>query len=400
MYALQIVNCGILAHINNFCHLENKITYLDHNATTPVDPRVIVEVTSSFHQLYANASSSYFFGNSSKIAIEKAKTNVAKLLSADSNEIYFNSGATEGINFALKGLALHPKNIKKHIITCATEHKAVLKTCQYLENIGYEIEYLPVNSTGEINLSQLEQAIKNDTLLICLMWVNNETGVIHPIKEIGRIAKEAGIYFVCDGTQGVGKLPIDITECNIDVFCFSGHKFHAPKGIGGIYINHSITKQNKIQSLLHGGGQENGLRSGTYNVPLIAGLEMAFNIAQEEMDSNKTHIMHLRDLLETELLKIEGTFINGKNASRIYTTTNICIPGFDTEFFLGINRDIAVSNGSACSSALIEPSHVLLAMGVKNDDAMNSLRVSIGKDNTIEDIQLLMQRIKNFITNH
>lgn len=399
MNALQIVNCGILAHINNFCHLENKITYLDHNATTPVDPRVIVEVTSSFHQLYANASSSYFFGNSSKIAIEKAKTNVAKLLSADSNEIYFNSGATEGINFALKGLALHPKNLKKHIITCATEHKAVLKTCQYLENIGFEIEYLPTNNEGEINLFQLQEAIKNDTLLICLMWVNNETGIIHPIKKIGELAKESGVYFVCDGTQGIGKLPINMTENNIDIFCFSGHKFNAPKGIGGIYINHIITKHNKIQPLLHGGGQENGLRSGTYNVPLIAGLEMACNIVQEEMDNNKAYIKQLRDFLENELLEIKGAYINGKKTSRIYNTTNICIPGFDTEIFIGMNKDIAVSNGSACSSALIEPSHVLLAMGLRNDDAMASLRVSIGKGNTIEDIQLLIQRIKNFINN-
>lgn len=399
MYALQIVNCGILAHINNFCHLENKITYLDHNATTPVDPRVIIEVTSSFHQLYANASSSYFFGNSSKIAIEKAKTNIAKLLGADSSEIYFNSGATEGINFALKGLALHPQNSKKHIITCATEHKAVLKTCQYLENIGFEIEYLPTNNEGEINLFQLQEAIKNDTFLICLMWVNNETGIIHPIKKIGELAKESGVYFVCDGTQGIGKLPINMTENNIDIFCFSGHKFNAPKGIGGIYINHIITKHNKIQPLLHGGGQENGLRSGTYNVPLIVGLEMACNIVQEEMDNNKTYIKQLRDFLENELLEIKGAYINGEKNSRIYNTTNICIPGFDTEIFIGMNKDIAVSNGSACSSALIEPSHVLLAMGVRNDDAMASLRVSIGKDNTIEDIQLLIQRIKNFINN-
>lgn len=379
--------------------MENKIIYLDHNATTPVDPRVITEVTFQFHQLYANASSSYVFANNSRIAIDKAKINIAKFLGTDSSEIYFNSGATEGVNFALKGLALHPQNSKKHIITSVTEHKAVLETCHYLENIGFEIEYLPVNHTGEINLSQLKAAIRKDTLLVCLMWVNNETGVINPINEIGRIAKEAGIYFVCDGTQGVGKLSVNVSDCKIDIFCFSGHKFYAPKGIGGIYINNDITKQNKIQPLLHGGGQENGLRSGTHNVPLIAGLEMAFTIANEEMDNTETHIIHLRDFLEKELLKIAGTFINGKKTSRIYTTANICIPGFDTEFFLGINKDIAVSNGSACSSALIEPSYVLLAMGVKNDDAMNSLRVSIGKDNTIEDIQLLIQRIKNFINN-
>jgi len=379
--------------------LKNKITYLDHNATTPIDPRVIAEVTSNFQELYANASSSYFIGNNSRIAIEKAKNNISQLLNCDSNEIYFNSGATEGINFALKGLALHPKNIRRHIITGTTEHKAVLETCHYLENVGYEIEYLPVNDSGEINLSQLQNAIRKDTLLICLMWVNNETGVINPISEIGRIATEAGVYFVCDGTQGIGKLSVNVTDSNIDVFCFSGHKFYAPKGIGGIYINQTITRQSKIQPLLHGGGQEDGLRSGTYNVPLIAGLEMAFNIAQKEMDNNKIHITQLRDFLENELLKIEGAYINAQKALRIYNTTNICIPGFYTDIFLGINKDIAVSNGSACTSELIEPSHVLLAMGVKNEDAMNSLRVSMGKDNTIEDIRLLIQRIKNFISN-
>lgn len=379
--------------------MKNKITYLDHNATTPVDPRVIAEVTLNLQELYANASSSYFFANSSRITIDKAKKSIAAALGSDSQDIYFNSGSTEGINFALKGLALQPQNTKKHIITCKTEHKAVLETCQYLETVGYEVEYLPVNNSGEISLSQLKKSIKSDTLLICLMWVNNETGVIHPIKEIGKIAKDSGIYFVCDGTQGVGKLAIDVIDYNIDVFCFSGHKFNAPKGIGGIYINHTITKQNKIQPLLHGGGQENGLRSGTYNVPLIAGLEKACTIFQEEMDNKKKYILQLRDFLEEELLKIEGANINAKNTSRIYNTTNICIPDFDIEIFLGINKDIVVSNGSACTSELIEPSHVLLAMGVKNEDAMNSLRVSIGKDNTIEDIRLLIQRIKNFISN-
>jgi cysteine desulfurase len=379
--------------------LKNKITYLDHNATTPVDSRVIAEVTSNFQELYANASSSYFFANDSRIAIEKAKTNIAKFLGADTVEIYFNSGATEGINFALKGLALHNRNSKKHIITCITEHKAVLETCLYLESIGYEIEYLPVNSEGEINLSHLQQAIKDDTLLICLMWINNETGVIHPINEIGRIAKEAGVYFVCDGTQGVGKLSINVKDSEIDILCFSGHKFYAPKGIGGIYINSNITKQNKIQPLFHGGGQENGLRGGTYNAPLIVGLEMACNIAKEEMDNNKTRISKLRNLLEIELLQIQGAYISGKKTLRTYNTTNICIPCFDTEIFIGMNKDIAVSNGSACTSALIEPSHVLLAMGLNNNDAMNSLRISIGKDNTVEDIQLLIQRIKKFISN-
>jgi cysteine desulfurase len=220
------------------------------------------------------------------------------------------------------------------------------------------------------------------------MWVNNETGVIHPIEEIGRIAKQSEVYFVCDGTQGVGKLPIDVVSSNIDILCFSGHKLYAPKGIGAIYIDDSITKQNKIQPLIHGGGQENGIRSGTYNVPLIAGLGLACDESQ---------IKQLRDYLESELLKIEGTYLNGSSQNRIYNTVNVCIPGFDTEIFIGMNRDIAVSNGSACSSALIQPSHVLLAMGLSNNDAMNSLRISLGKHNTKKDIDLLLQRIDNFL---
>ncbi|MGH2666713.1 cysteine desulfurase family protein [Flavobacterium sp.] len=377
----------------------NSITYLDHNSTTPVDKRVIEVITPYFSHLYGNPSSLYSFGNMAKMAVNKAKTSNADLLGTEPNEIYFNSGATEGLNFALKGLALHSGNSKKHIITCTTEHKAVLETCHYLESIGYEIDYLPVNKNGEIDLGLLKNTIRIDTLLVCLMWVNNETGVIHPINEIGNITKEAGVYFVCDGTQGIGKLPINVVDCNIDIFCFSGHKIYGPKGIGGIYINQSITNKNKIQPLIHGGGQEDGLRSGTYNLPLIAGLEKAFSIAQEEMDLNKKHIEQLQDFLKRELLQIKGATINGELAPRIYNTVNVCIPGFDTEIFIGMNSDIAVSNGSACTSALIQPSHVLLAMHLNNNDAMNSLRISLGKDNTKEDIQLLIQRIKNFISN-
>ncbi|TGD58990.1 cysteine desulfurase family protein [Flavobacterium humi] len=380
--------------------MENSIIYLDNNATTTVDDRVIKIITSYFSDLYGNASSLYSFGNKAKIAIDKAKVESAKLIGAEPNEIYFTSGATEGINFALKGLAMHPVNRKKHIITCRTEHKAVLETCHYLESIGYKIDYLPVDAEGNIDLEALQKLISNDTLLVCLMWVNNETGVIYPIEKIGEITKAADVYFICDGTQGVGKLPININECNIDVLCFSGHKMYGPKGIGGIYINQSITRQNKIQPLIHGGGQEDGLRSGTYNVPLIAGLGNACEIAFEEMEKNRTHIEHLQIFLEKELLQIKGAFINGNRVSRIYNTINIYIPGFDSEIFIGVNKDIAVSNGSACTSELIQPSHVLLAMGLNNNDAMNSLRISIGKHNTKEDIQLLIQRIKDFINNY
>lgn len=374
--------------------MNNKIKYFDYNATTPVDERVLEHMIPYFSQLYANPSSQHAFGGEAKKVVNKAKISVANLLGADSREIYFTSGATESINLALKGLALHPNNTKKHIVTSATEHKAVLETCRYLESVGFEVDYLPVNNDGSIDLGLLKSSIKADTLLVCLMWVNNETGVIHPIKEIGKIAKEADVYFVCDGTQGVGKMPIDVIVSNIDILCFSGHKMYAPKGIGGLYINNSIAKQNKIQPLIHGGGHESGLRSGTQNVPLIAGLGKAFEIIQQEMQKNRKHIEHLRNTLEEELLKIKGAYINGLTANRIYNTVNICIPGFDTEVFIGTNKDIAVSNGSACNAALVQPSHVLLAMGLSNDDAMSSMRISIGRGNTKENIELLLKRLK------
>ncbi|KQS91732.1 cysteine desulfurase family protein [Chryseobacterium sp. Leaf394] len=371
--------------------------YLDNNSTTPVDKRILDYSYKYFSTMYGNASSSYSFGMDSLRRISEVRKEISAMIGSNSNEIYFTSGATESLNLALKGLALNPTNKKKHLITCLTEHKAVLETCHYLESIGYEIDYLPVDNDGTVDLELLKSLIKSDTLLICLMWVNNETGVIHPINEVGKITKEADIYFVCDGTQGVGKLPIDVLTSNIDILCFSGHKMYAPKGIGGIYINHIITKQNKIQPLIHGGGQEKGLRSGTHNVPLIAGLGKAFEIAEKEMEINRVHIENLRDTLEKALSKIEGSFINSKNASRIYNTINICIPNFDTEFFIGMNKDVAVSNGSACNSAIIQPSHVLLAMGLSNDNAMSSIRISLGKENTMEDIEIFLERIHNFI---
>lgn len=377
----------------------HNIIYLDNNATTHSDKRVIEAIKPYYNFYYSNASSSYDFAKNSFRAISESRDCISRLIGSNKEEIYFTSGATESINFALKGLALHPNNKKKHIITCVTEHKAVLETCNYLESIGFEIDYLPVNNDGIIDLELLKSLIRLNTLLVCLMWVNNETGVIHPIEEIGKITKEANVYFVCDGTQGIGKIPIDVMISNIDILCFSGHKMYAPKGIGGLYINQSITKKNKIQPLIHGGGQENGLRSGTHNVPLIAGLGKAFEIAEKEMEINRAHIENLRDILEKALLKIDGSFINGKNALRIYNTINICIPNFDTEIFIGMNKDIAVSNGSACNSALIEPSHVLLAMGLSNDNAMSSIRISLGKDNKIEEIESFLERIYNFIAN-
>lgn len=374
-----------------------KITYLDYNATTPVDKRVIDVINTHFTESYGNASSLYSFGNKSKVTVDHARASIADTIGCNFNEVYFTSGATESLNLALKGLAQHPTNTKKHIITCKTEHKAVLETCEFLETIGFDVTYLPVDQNGTIDLNLLKATINTETLLVCLMWVNNETGVIHPIREIGKITRENNVFFICDGTQGIGKISLDVIENNIDILCFSGHKVYAPKGIGGLYISQDLIKQNKIQTQIHGGGQENGLRSGTYNVPLIAGMGKALEIASEEMLQNSEQLTRLRDFLETELLKITGTFINGQNTSRLYNTVNICIPGLETEVFIGMNKDIAISNGSACTSALIQPSHVLLAMGLNHNNAMDSIRVSMGKNTTIEDLKILINRIQDFM---
>lgn len=371
-----------------------KLFYFDNNATTPIDNRVLEAMMPFFTNQYANASSTHQAGLDSKIAVNKARLKVANLIGSDIKEIVFTSGATESINLALQGLALSSDNKKKHLITCKTEHKAVLEACSYLESIGFEIDYLPVNDNGELDLQLLKKTIRQDTLLVCIMWVNNETGVIHPIKKIGQIAKEAGVYYICDATQGIGKLPIDVIDDNIDILCFSGHKVYAPKGIGGIYLKKEIAN---LKPLIYGGGQENGVRGGTYNVPLIVGIGTAFEIAEKEMNSNKLLIGNLQHYLENELNKIEDGCINAKRATRIFNTSNFSLPNFDVDVFIGLNRDISLSNGSACNAALIQPSHVLLAMGLSNDKAMNSLRISLGKENSITDIEFLINRIRNFL---
>lgn len=377
-----------------------KITdtiYLDYNATTPVDKRVSESTQPYFDHLFGNASSNYDLAQKAESAIHGAKQHISRLIDSDSEEIFFTSGSTESLNFALKGLALNPSNKKKHIITSPTEHMAVLATCEYLSSIGFEIEYLSLDSNGQIDINDLASRIRHDTLLICLMWINNETGVIYPIEEIAKLANESGVYFVCDATQGVGKIPIRVSQINIDILCFSGHKMYAPKGIGAVYLNKKVIKEKALLPLIHGGGQQNGLRSGTYNVPLIVALGKACEIAHEEMTVDKVHIGKLQAYLEGKISQITGVKINGISENRIYTTSNITIPNFDAEIFMGMNKDIAVSNGSSCNSSLIQPSHVLLALGLSNQEAMSSIRVSLGRGSEISDVDIFIDRISTFI---
>ena len=373
-------------------NLENLI-YLDYNSTTPIDVRVLDAMMPFLKDNFANPSSTHNFGQSIFEKIEKARKRVSNCINAEPNEIIFTSGSTEAINIAIKGIAESYYTKGKHIITVLTEHKAVLDTCKDLERRGYEITYLPVQTNGLLHIEELQKAIRADTILVSVMYVNNETGVIQPIKEIASIAHENGAFFMTDATQAFGKMQIDVEELDIDLLCFSGHKMYAPKGIGALYVRQRGNKV-KLTPQTHGGGHEQGLRSGTLNAPGIIALSKACEIASEEMTLNQRNVSALRDKLETELLKLPDTTINGSSEIRIYNTTNICFHGQDANVLIGRMKSIAVSNGSACSSAVFEPSHVLKAMGLNDDDAFASLRFSLGKFNTIEEIETVIKKIK------
>lgn len=373
-----------------------EILYLDYNATTPVDTRVFKAMLPFLKDNFANSSSIHHFGLSINEKVKQARKQIADFINAESNELIFTSGATEAINMAIKGVAESYSNKGKHIITVSTEHKAVLNTCKDIERKGFEVTYLPVQTNGLIDLDELHKAIRPDTILVSVMYVNNETGVIQPIKESARMVHEKGALFMTDATQAVGKIEIDVDDLKVDLLCFSGHKMYAPKGIGALYVRQRGNKI-KLTTQTHGGGHEQGLRSGTLNVPGIMALAKACNIASEEMALNHINISVLRDKLETELLKLSNTSLNGDIENRNYNTTNICFKGQDANVMIGRMKNIAVSNGSACSSAVVEPSHVLKAMGLSDDDAFASLRFSLGKHNTFGEIELVLNTIKKLI---
>jgi cysteine desulfurase len=374
-----------------------KIVYLDNNATTRTDPRVVAKMLPYFSEFYGNPSSAHSFGSYSSKQIDSAKDQIASLIHADPRNLIFTSGATESINLAIKGYAT--QNIEKgnHIITVKTEHKAVLDTCNYLEQIGFEISYLPVDQAGLVDLSELKQEIKRDTILVAIMWANNETGVIQPIEEIVNLCNNRNITFFTDATQAVGKLSVDVSNLEVHSVAFSGHKFYGPKGIGCLYIKDLFKNKSKYTSIIHGGGHQNNLRSGTLNVPCIIGLAEACEIARNELHYDATRIGELRGYLEKELLTIPGSFVNGHQTERTYNVLNICFPGVDANVLIGRLKSISVSNGSACTSSLIEPSHVLTSMGLTNDQALSSLRFSLGKYNTKEEIQHTIKEVKNIV---
>ncbi|WP_324755578.1 cysteine desulfurase family protein [Sphingobacterium thalpophilum] len=372
--------------------MQNNFIYLDNNATTPLDPRVLEEMMPYLTDMFGNASSSHMMGKKLSEIVKEKRRQIGDLIDVNEEDVYFTAGATEGINLVLQGLPAGTQ-VKNHIITVQTEHPAVLDTCRYLENTGVEVTYLSVNNDGLIDFDELEEAFKETTVLVCVMHVNNETGVIQDIERIAELAHEHGALFMSDGTQSVGKLPIQASSF-IDILTFSGHKFYGPKGIGAVYLNPRL----KIRSLVYGGGHERGLRSGTLNVPGIVGMAKAAEIAMSQMSEDNKRIGMMRDVLERELLAIEGSKLNGSREHRIYTTSNIRFDEVDNEALLLGLRDICVSNGSACHSFVMEPSHVLQAMGLTKDQANNSIRFSLGRFNTAEQIKPTVEAVKQIIT--
>jgi cysteine desulfurase len=372
---------------------DKGIIYFDYNSTTPIDPRVLDAMLPFLKENFANPSSTHHFGQNINEKVIQSRGQIADLINADPKELIFTSGATEAINLAIKGIAENYSGKGKHIITVSTEHKAVLDTCKYLESKGFEITYLPVQPNGLIDLAVFEQSLRPDTILVSVMYVNNETGVIQPIKEIASITHKKGALFMTDATQAVGKIAFDVNDLGIDLLCFSGHKIYAPKGNGALFVRQR-GKKVKLTPQIHGGGHELGFRSGTLNVPGIIALGKACEIASQEMEQNQARISKLRNNLESELLKLPNTLLIGDKTNRIYNTTNICFKGQDANVMIGRMKDFAVSNGSACSSAVIEPSYVLKAMGLSDDDAFASLRFSLGKYNTNEDVDTVINKIK------
>ena len=372
--------------------------YLDYNSTTPVDPRVLGTMLPFFTEKFGNAASrSHAFGWEGEEAVEIAREQTARLIGAEPKEIVFTSGATEGDNLALKGVFEAYASKGDHLITVVTEHKAVLDTAHHIEKLGGEVTYLPVDRQGLIDLAGLEAAIRPTTVLIAVMYANNEIGVIQPIKAVSEIARRRGVIFFTDATQAVGKIPIDVDADGIDILTLSAHKMYGPKGIGAIYVRRRSPRV-RLAAQMDGGGHERGMRSGTLNVPAIVGLGKACELCALEMNTEAARISKLRDRLETGLLGIEGARVNGSRQYRLPQTTNLSFPGVDGEALLaGLGKDIALSSGSACTSASMEPSYVLKALGVEDDLAHSSLRLGLGRFSTEEEVDYAIQRITDTV---
>jgi len=373
--------------------------YLDNNATTPMDPRVLEAMLPYFVEKFGNAASrNHPFGWAAEEAVDYAREQAAKLIGATEKEIIFTSGATESDNLALKGVYEMYKDKGNHIITLTTEHKAVLDACKHLEKIGANITYLEVESDGLVDLNKLEAAITDQTILISVMYGNNEIGVIQPIKEISALAHKHGALFFTDATQAVGKVPVNVIADGIDLLAFSGHKMYGPKGVGALYVRRKNPRV-KVTSQMDGGGHERGMRSGTLNVPGIVGFGKACELCFNEMEEEAKRLSGLRDKLENSLLQMEESYLNGNKENRLPHTTNISFKYVEGEGLMMAMKDMAVSSGSACTSASLEPSYVLKNLGLSDDLAHSSIRFGLGRFSTEEEVDFAIENTKKAV-NH
>jgi cysteine desulfurase len=373
--------------------------YMDNHATTPVDPRVLEAMLPYFTEKFGNAASrNHPFGWAAEQAVEQARAQVASLINATPKEIIWTSGATESDNLMIKGVAEMYREKGNHIITQAIEHKAVLDTCKRLEKNGYEVTYLPVQKDGRVDPEDVRKALTPKTILITIMYANNEIGVINPIAEIGKIAREHGAFFAVDAVQAVGKIPVDVQKDNIDLLAISAHKIYGPKGVGALYVRRRNPRV-QLSAIIDGGGHERGMRSGTLNVPGIVGLGKACEICQKEMAEESARMRKLRDRLKDGLMaKLDELFINGSMEHRLPNNLNISFAYVEGESLLmGIN-DVAVSSGSACTSATLEPSYVLKALGVGEDLAHTSIRFGLGRFNTEEEVDYVTNRLVEVVS--
>ncbi len=375
----------------------NRIIYLDHAATTYVKPEVFEAMKPYFSEHFGNASSIYSIGRDSKKAVEEAREKVAKALGAEAREIFFTGSGSEADNWAIKGIAAANKKKGNHIITSSIEHPAVLNTCKYLEGEGFEVTYLPVDSDGVISLEDLRKAIKDTTILISIMFANNEIGTIQPIKEIGAIAREKGIPFHTDAVQAVGNIAVDVNDMNIDLLSLSSHKFYGPKGVGALYVRKGV----KISSFIHGGAQERGKRASTENLPGIIGFGKAIELAVENMESYNKKLLELREkTIEGLMAKVPYIKLNGHRTNRLPGNVNISFQFIEGESLLLMLDMMGVcgSSGSACSSGSLDPSHVLMAIGLSHEIAHGSLRLTFGDENTQEDVDYILEEVPKVVS--
>ena len=372
--------------------------YLDNNATTPCDPRVVEAMIPYFTENFGNAASrNHPFGWVAEEAVDYAREQVAKLIGADPKEIIFTSGATEGDNLGIKGVFEMYATKGNHIITCNIEHKAVLDTCKHVEKEGGEVTYLDVKEDGLIDLGELEAAIKPNTILISIMYANNEIGTVQPIREISAIARKHGVLLFTDATQAVGKIPVNVIADGIDLLTFTAHKMYGPKGVGALYVRRKNPRV-KVTAQMDGGGHERGMRSGTLNVPGIVGFGKACELCLNEMEADAQRLSILRDKLETSLLKLEEAYVNGSKEHRLPHVSNISFKYVEGEgLMMGFNKSIAVSSGSACTSASLEPSYVLKALGLGDDLAHSSLRFGLGRFTTEEQIDYTIEQVTSTV---